>query len=153
MVSMKLEASFIMCQVKGTIVIVLEEAVKIYVWYWLFWQKITSLSLSLSLSFSSSLPPSLQDYWMLFVTRLFVGVGEASYATIAPTLIADLFPAEKRLRMLSIFYIAMPLGGSVRSCLPKNISKFDSLSLSLTHTHPFPPPGHWDTSLGRRYPL
>ena len=103
------------------------------------------LSLSLSLSFSSSLPPSLQDYWMLFVTRLFVGVGEASYATIAPTLIADLFPAEKRLRMLSIFYIAMPLGGSVRSCLPKNISKFDSLSLSLSHTHththtPFPSP-------------
>jgi MFS family permease len=54
---------------------------------------------------------------MLFATRLFVGIGEASYATIAPTLIADLFPAEKRLRMLSIFYIAMPLGGSVKTYL------------------------------------
>lgn len=54
-----------------------------------------------------------QNYWMLFGTRLLVGVGEASYATIAPTILADLFPAEKRLRILSIFYLAMPLGRSV----------------------------------------
>ncbi len=47
---------------------------------------------------------------MLLATRLVVGVGEASYATIAPTMIADLFPADKRLRMLAIFYIAMPVG-------------------------------------------
>lgn len=45
-------------------------------------------------------------------SRLLVGIGEASYATIAPTLIADLFPSEKRLRMLAIFYIAMPVGRS-----------------------------------------
>lgn len=62
------------------------------------------------------------DYWMLFVTRLFVGVGEASYATIAPTLIADLFPAEKRLRMLSIFYIAMPLGGALGYIVGSQVS-------------------------------
>lgn len=47
---------------------------------------------------------------MLLASRLLVGIGEASYATIAPTLIADLFPSEKRLRMLAIFYIAMPVG-------------------------------------------
>jgi MFS family permease len=47
---------------------------------------------------------------MLLGSRLLVGIGEASYATIAPTLIADLFPSEKRLRMLAVFYIAMPLG-------------------------------------------
>ena len=52
-----------------------------------------------------------QNLWMLFSTRLLVGIGEASYATIAPTIIADLFPSEKRLRMLSIFYLAMPVGG------------------------------------------
>ena len=55
---------------------------------------------------------------MLFGSRLFVGIGEASYATIAPTMIADLFPHEKRLRMLSIFYIAMPVGRSAKiSCV------------------------------------
>lgn len=51
---------------------------------------------------------------MLFASRLFVGIGEASYATIAPTLIADLFPSERRLRMLAIFYIAMPVGRSAK---------------------------------------
>lgn len=51
---------------------------------------------------------------MLFGSRLLVGIGEASYATIAPTLIADLFPSEKRLRMLAIFYIAMPCGRSAK---------------------------------------
>lgn len=53
---------------------------------------------------------SLQNYWMLFGTRLLVGIGEASYATIAPTLIADRFPEKKRLRALAIFYLAMPVG-------------------------------------------
>lgn len=53
------------------------------------------------------------DYWMLLGTRMLVGIGEASYATIAPTIIADMFPTEKRLRMLSIFYIAMPLGSAL----------------------------------------
>ncbi len=39
-----------------------------------------------------------------------MGVGEASYSTIAPTLIADLFVADQRSRMLSIFYFAIPVG-------------------------------------------
>ena len=53
------------------------------------------------------------------MSRLFVGIGEASYATIAPTLIADLFPSDKRLRMLAIFYIAMPVGRSA-NCFADN---------------------------------
>ena len=63
-----------------------------------------------------------QNFWMLFATRLCVGVGEASYATIAPTLIADLFPAERRLRMLSIFYIAMPVGGAMGYMVGSEVS-------------------------------
>ncbi len=51
-----------------------------------------------------------QDFWALLVTRLFVGIGEASYATLAPTIIADLFLVNKRLRVLSIFYLAIPVG-------------------------------------------
>ena len=54
----------------------------------------------------------IQNYWMLLGSRLLVGIGEASYATLAPTLIADLFPSDKRLRMLAIFYLAMPVGRS-----------------------------------------
>uniref|UniRef100_A0A8C5PKZ5 Protein spinster homolog 1 n=1 Tax=Leptobrachium leishanense TaxID=445787 RepID=A0A8C5PKZ5_9ANUR len=51
-----------------------------------------------------------QRFWLLLLTRGLVGVGEASYSTIAPTLIADLFVADQRTRMLSFFYLATPVG-------------------------------------------
>jgi MFS family permease len=46
-------------------------------------------------------------------TRIVVGVGEASYATIAPTLIDDMAPAEKKGRWLAIFYLAIPVGSAL----------------------------------------
>jgi len=49
----------------------------------------------------------------LLVCRSLVGVGEASYATIAPTLIADLFAVEERARWLSLYLIAVPLGSAL----------------------------------------
>ncbi len=52
------------------------------------------------------------SYWQLLFRHTVVGIGEASYATIAPTLIADSFPIEKRGRMLSIFYLALPAGSA-----------------------------------------
>lgn len=54
-----------------------------------------------------------QRFWLLLLTRGLVGVGEASYSTIAPTLIADLFVADQRSRMLSVFYFAIPVGRCV----------------------------------------
>jgi len=35
-------------------------------------------------------------------------VGEASYATISPSLISDSYPAVKRNNALTIFYVAIP---------------------------------------------
>src|SRR5439155_8147303 len=35
-------------------------------------------------------------YWLLLTTRCFVGVGEAAYGPVAPAMIADLYPVEKR---------------------------------------------------------
>jgi predicted MFS family arabinose efflux permease len=49
-------------------------------------------------------------YNELLFRHIMVGIGEASYAVIAPTLIADSFPIERRGRMLSIFNLALPLG-------------------------------------------
>src|SRR4029077_17509519 len=46
----------------------------------------------------------------LFVLRLGVGVGEASCAPAANSLIGDLFPATQRARALSIFMLGLPLG-------------------------------------------
>src|SRR5262245_60440880 len=42
--------------------------------------------------------------------HIIVGIGEASYAAIAPTLIADLFPVERRGRMLAVFSAGLPFG-------------------------------------------
>lgn len=54
----------------------------------------------------------VHDYNQLFFRHAIVGIGEASYATIAPTLIADSFPPLKRGRMLSIFYLGLPVGSA-----------------------------------------
>jgi MFS transporter, Spinster family, sphingosine-1-phosphate transporter len=49
----------------------------------------------------------------LVLARVAVGVGEASYATIAPTIIDDLAPAEKKSTWLAIFYAAIPVGSAL----------------------------------------
>jgi MFS transporter, Spinster family, sphingosine-1-phosphate transporter len=42
--------------------------------------------------------------------RALVGIGEASYSTIAPTIISDLFINDMRSKMLALFYFAIPVG-------------------------------------------
>jgi MFS family permease len=42
--------------------------------------------------------------------RALVGVGESSYSTITPTLIADYFPLERRATALGVFQAAIPMG-------------------------------------------
>lgn len=39
-----------------------------------------------------------------------MGIGEASYSTIAPTIISDLFVKDVRSKMLALFYFAIPVG-------------------------------------------
>src|SRR6266567_2006639 len=54
----------------------------------------------------------VHDYSQLLIRHAIVGIGEASYATIAPTLIADSFPALRRGRMLSIYFLGLPVGSA-----------------------------------------
>src|SRR5579863_5815405 len=49
-------------------------------------------------------------YWELLVRHTLVGVGEATFVTIAPTFVADLFPEDKRGRIFGIFCLAIPVG-------------------------------------------
>ncbi|MCA1556372.1 MAG: MFS transporter [Acidobacteria bacterium] len=51
-----------------------------------------------------------RNFWQLFVLRLGVGVGEASCAPAATSLIGDLVPANRRARALSIFMLGLPVG-------------------------------------------
>ncbi len=54
-----------------------------------------------------------QNYWQLVVARSFLGIGEATYGVIAPTLLLDLFPRHQRARAMSGFYLAMPIGSAL----------------------------------------
>ncbi len=54
-----------------------------------------------------------EDYRTLLYCRIMVGLGEASYAVLAPTWISDLFTAERRNNALTIFYAATPLGSAL----------------------------------------
>jgi MFS family permease len=49
-------------------------------------------------------------YWELLVRHTLVGVGEATFVTIAPTFVADLFPERQRGRIFGVFYLAIPVG-------------------------------------------
>src|SRR6185312_12698666 len=49
----------------------------------------------------------------LVVMRAIVGVGEASYATLAPTIIDDMAPAASKSRWMAIFYSATPIGSAL----------------------------------------
>ncbi|TPP62454.1 Integral membrane efflux protein efpa [Fasciola gigantica] len=57
---------------------------------------------------SSFVPSNLFNVFL--VTRCLVGVGEASYSTIAPTIISDLYVGDERVKMLGFFYFAVPIG-------------------------------------------
>ncbi len=50
---------------------------------------------------------------MLFLARAFVGIGEASFTTLAPTVIDDVAPEHRRTRWLAIFHIAAPVGSAL----------------------------------------
>src|SRR6266403_2981591 len=51
-------------------------------------------------------------YTQLLVRHTLVGVGEATFVTIAPTFVADLFSEDKRGRILGVFYLAIPVGSA-----------------------------------------
>lgn len=53
------------------------------------------------------------DYPTLLGMRAAVGIGEAGYATVAPSIIADLFGPRERGRKLAYFYLAIPMGSAL----------------------------------------
>ncbi|MCY1020730.1 spinster family MFS transporter [Pyxidicoccus sp. MSG2] len=46
----------------------------------------------------------------LLVARSVIGIGEAGYGAVAPSIISDLYPRDMRTRILAFFYTAIPVG-------------------------------------------
>lgn len=65
----------------------------------------------------------LQKFWLFLLMRALVGVGEASYSTIAPTIIADLFVKTQRTKALSVFYFAIPVGSGLGYIVGSNVAE------------------------------
>ncbi|MGA3136431.1 MAG: MFS transporter [Terracidiphilus sp.] len=55
----------------------------------------------------------VHDYWTLFIRHALVGVGEATFGIFAPAVLADFYPERDRNRILSIFYLAIPVGAAL----------------------------------------
>jgi MFS transporter, Spinster family, sphingosine-1-phosphate transporter len=55
----------------------------------------------------------VSDYWSLYLRHALVGVGEATFGIFAPAVIADFYPERERNRVLSIFYVAIPVGAAL----------------------------------------
>lgn len=53
------------------------------------------------------------SFGTMMIARVFVGIGEASYATLAPTIIDDITPPDQKSRTLAIFYLAIPVGSAL----------------------------------------
>ncbi len=51
-----------------------------------------------------------QSFWQIFAMRLGVGVGEASCAPAANSLIGDCFPSDKRAKAIAVFMLGLPIG-------------------------------------------
>lgn len=64
--------------------------------------------------------------WVLVAARFFIGVGEAGCLVIGPTLLSDYFSKDVRGRVLSLFFLALPLGGATGYIVGALITKMFS---------------------------
>lgn len=64
-------------------------------------------------SLATALSGIAPGYRSLLAARTVVGIGEASFGTVSPGLISDFFSKERRGRVLSYFYLAIPVGSAI----------------------------------------
>jgi len=78
------------------------------------WRRNLLLTVGLTLwSGLTCLSGFCRSFWQLFAARLGVGIGEASCAPAASSLIGDLYPPHERARAMSIFMLGLPVGVSL----------------------------------------
>lgn len=64
-------------------------------------------------SLATLLSAWVHDYHTLYVRHAVVGIGEASFCIFAPSLLSDYYPEKDRNRVLSVFYLAIPVGSAL----------------------------------------
>ncbi len=78
------------------------------------WPRKVLISAGVALWSLATASAALANGFVTFLlARALIGVGEGAYATISPALISDYYPPERRNRMLTIFYVAIPVGAAL----------------------------------------
>ncbi|MEO8033425.1 MAG: MFS transporter [Acidobacteriota bacterium] len=75
-------------------------------------------------SLATGLAGFARGFTSLFIARSTVGVGEAAYGTIAPALLSDHFPYERRGRVFAVFFAAIPIGSAAGYVLGGLVDKY-----------------------------
>jgi MFS family permease len=100
------------------------------------WIIIFGISFWSLMTFFGSFVPG-DKFWLFALMRSLVGVGEASYSCVAPTIIGDLFTNELRTKVLAVFYLAVPVGSGLGYIIGSNIaSAFGDWRWALRMTPP-----------------
>ena len=55
----------------------------------------------------------VHSYWSLYARRALVGVGESTFGIYAPAVLSDFYSERDRNRILSAFYLAIPVGAAL----------------------------------------
>ncbi len=77
------------------------------------WRRAKLAALGLSLwSIATATTGLAGKYTTLLMSRATVGIGEASFGTVSPGIVSDYFPKSQRGRILSFFYLAIPVGSA-----------------------------------------
>lgn len=63
-------------------------------------------------SVATLLTATVHSYHALLLRHAAVGIGEATFSIFAPALLADFYPETERNRILSIFYLTIPVGAA-----------------------------------------
>lgn len=64
-------------------------------------------------SLATALSGLAHNFPQLLAGRAIVGIGEAAYVAIAPALLADCFPPERRARVYAVLNMAIPVGAAL----------------------------------------
>ncbi|HKD02732.1 MAG TPA: MFS transporter [Terriglobales bacterium] len=75
-----------------------------------FSRKAVIIAGALIWSVATLLTAITKNFDELLLRHTVVGIGEASFVILSPTFVADMFPEEKRGRVMGVFYLAIPVG-------------------------------------------
>ncbi|VDP56105.1 unnamed protein product [Schistosoma curassoni] len=86
------------------------------------WKRKRIMQIGLSIWIIVTLASSFL-FSLFLATRCFVGIGEASYSTLAPTILSDLFMGNARTKVLGLFYFAAPVGSGLGFIVGSEITR------------------------------